>query len=145
MTQLVLLSAWERNINILRIIRVFPGQLSQGNEYVHTHKKDVYYVIHRGSKIWENQHVLQYIKVKHTVVHAYHGKLFSRKEIKIWYAQHLGWTREHYAWKKSTSKVQNFYDSIYIKFSKWYNYTNGEQVSACLGFRKVGKRVEVWL
>lgn len=106
----------------------------------HTHKKkNVYYFITSGSKIWKNQHVLQYSKVKHTMVHAYHGKLFSRKEIKIWYAQQLGWTQEHYTWKMSTSKVQNFYDSIHIKFSKWYNYTNGEQVSACLGFRKVGE------
>lgn len=64
------------------------------------------------------------------------------KTKELFNTQQPGWISREFSWKKPVLRGYTLYNSIYVPFLKWQNYTNGEQVCGCqeLGRGLSGKK-----
>lgn len=79
--------------------------------------------------------------IKQTVVHLYHGILFSNKDVvcMYWYIQQLDKSLESFAdWEKANPKRLHRIRRHFYNVLKWQNRRNREWISSHQGLRSLG-------
>lgn len=68
--------------------------------------------------------------------------LSNKKEQTIDTHHNVGRSQGHYTnWKSPSQKCSVVYNSIYVTFSKWWNYRNEKYIHACQGQWIIGEDV----